>query len=65
MKKDKYFIENKNSEYISKVTRKCKCGHCVQIFSRYRREICSNCGNIVFLSEKDRLKFYLKRRGIL
>lgn len=65
MKKDKYYIENKNTDYISLVSRKCKCGHVVQIYSRYRREICSNCGNIVFLTNKDKLKYYMKRRGII
>lgn len=51
-----------NDEFASLMTRKCKCGHSVTIYSRYRREICSNCGRFVFLTKKDEFEYRMKRR---
>lgn len=54
-----------NDDYTSIVTRKCKCGHSVAIYNRFRREICSQCGRMVFLTDKDKFKYKMKRRGII
>ena len=53
-----------DDEYISKVTIKCRCGHSVSIYNRFRREICSYCGRMVFLTKKDEFKYKLKRKGV-
>ena len=50
-----------DSEYTSLLTVKCRCGHSVTIYNRYKREICSHCGRVVFLTKKDEYKFYLER----
>ena len=42
-------------------TVKCKCGHSVTIYNRYRREICSFCGRNVFLTKKDEYKFIINK----
>lgn len=51
-------------EYTSLLTRQCKCGHSVTIYSRFRREICSNCGRYVYLTKKDEFKHRLQRKMI-
>lgn len=51
-----------NDEFQSLMTRKCKCGHSVTIYSRHRREICSNCGAYVFLTKKDEFEFKLRKK---
>ena len=48
-------------EYISQMTVKCKCGHSVTIFNRYRRAICSFCGRNVFLTKKDEYRYKLNK----
>ena len=53
-----------DEEYLSLITRKCKCGHSVSIKNRHRREICSNCGRFVFLTKKDEFEYRLKRKLI-
>ena len=50
-----------DDEYLAQITRRCKCGHSVQITNRHRREICSNCGRYVFLTKEDEFKFRMKR----
>ena len=40
-----------NDEYTSLVSRTCKCGHVVNIYNRFGREICSYCGRNVFLTK--------------
>lgn len=50
-----------DSEYTSLVTVKCRCGHSVTIYNRYRRDVCSHCGRIVFLTKKDEYLYKLKR----
>ena len=65
MSSHKTFEHNKNhrydSEYTSLVTVKCKCGHSVTIYNRYRRQLCSHCGRVVFLTKKDEFNYKLKR----
>lgn len=51
-----------NDEYTSLVSRVCKCGHVVNIYNRFRREICSHCGRYVFLTKKDEFLFMMKRK---
>ena len=41
-----------NDEYTSLVTRYCVCGHAVNIYNRFGREICRWCGRNVFLTKK-------------
>nr|DAM30811.1 MAG TPA: 30S ribosomal protein S27 [Caudoviricetes sp.] len=53
-----------DDDYISMVTVKCRCGHSVSIYNRFRREICSYCGRMVFLTKKDEFKYKLKRKGV-
>lgn len=61
----KYFHKERySSEYHSMITRKCKCGHSIQIFKKEGYEVCSFCGRMVFLTDKHKLKYYLKRRNI-
>ena len=65
---DKYFDIDRmkpvrhNDEYTSLLKRKCKCGHTVTIYSRHRREICSHCGNYVYLTPKDEFLHQMKRK---
>lgn len=61
---DNHLMYRYNDEYISMCTVKCKCGHSVTIYNRHRREICSNCGRIVFLTKKDEFNYKLKRKLI-
>lgn len=51
-----------NDEYTSLVSRTCKCGHVINIYNRYRREICSYCGALVFLTPKDEFMYKMKRK---
>lgn len=61
----KYFKrERYNTEYVSLMTRKCKCGHSIQIFKKEGYELCSYCGKMVFLSDKHKFKYKMKRRNI-
>lgn len=48
-------------EFIAQVSVKCKCGHVVQIVSRRRREYCSWCGTLNFLTKKDEFKYKLMK----
>lgn len=49
-------------EYTTLLKRKCKCGHVVTIYSRYRREICKWCGRYVYLTPKDEFLHKIKRK---
>lgn len=51
-----------NDEYTSLVSRTCKCGHVVNIYNRFGREICSYCGRNVFLTKKHEFKYQMQRR---
>ena len=42
----------------------CKCGHSILVYKRERREVCSNCGRMVFLTKKDEFMYKMKRRVI-
>lgn len=53
-----------NDEYTSLVSRTCKCGHVLNIYNRYRREICSYCGAMVFLTPKDEFMYKMKRKCV-
>lgn len=53
-----------NEKYRELITRKCKCGHSVNIFRKEGYEICSFCGKLVFLSKKHEFKYNMKRRNI-
>lgn len=59
------FIEVHDFNYTTLVSRKCKCGHSVPIYSRHRREICKWCGRMVFLDKKDEFKYNMKRMGVI
>ncbi len=61
---DGHLMFKYDDEYLSLITRKCKCGHSVAVKSRYRREICSNCGRYVFLTKEDEFKYRMKRKLI-
>lgn len=54
-------IHRYDPEYIALMTVKCKCGHSVTIYNRFRREICSFCGRNVFLTDKDKFKFIINK----
>ena len=51
-------------DYTSQVTRKCKCGHSVTIYSRFRRNICTNCGRFVYLTKKDEFIHRMQRKMV-
>ena len=55
-------IYHYDTEYTSLVTAKCKCGHSVTIYNRYRRDTCSHCGRMVFLTKKDEFKYLMERK---
>ena len=61
--KDRYI--NIDSEYTALVSRKCKCGHTLNIYNRYRREICPNCGRMVFLDKKKQNSTLELKEGML
>ena len=61
---DNHLMFKHGDEYTSLLTRKCKCGHSVTIYSRFRREICSNCGRYVYLSKRDEFKHRMQRKMI-
>lgn len=50
-----------DDEYTSLCTAKCTCGHSVTIYNRFRREYCSYCGKLVFLTKKDEYLYKMKR----
>lgn len=50
-----------DDKYTSLVTVKCKCGHSVTIYNRQRRNFCSVCGRMVFLTKKDEFDYKMKR----
>ena len=61
----RYFRKDSYSdEYRSIMTKKCKCGHSIQIFKREGYDICSYCGRMVFISDKHKFKYNMKRRNI-
>ena len=51
---------------VSKIKRKCECGHVIAITNKYKRVICSICGNYVYLNRADefrnKLQEQLKRK---
>lgn len=53
-----------DEEYTSMCSRKCKCGHTVTIYNRFKREICSYCGRYVFLDKKTEFDYRVKRKVI-
>lgn len=61
---DNHLMYRYDDEYISLMTRKCKCGHSVTIYNRKRREICSNCGRYVYLTDRDEFKHKLQRKMV-
>ena len=61
---DRHPMHRYNEEYASLMTRKCKCGHSVTIYNRFRREICSNCGRYVYLTKRDEFKHNMQRKMI-
>jgi ribosomal protein S27AE len=40
---------------------KCRCGHSVEITNKYKRLICSWCGEMVYLNKKDEFKEKIKK----
>ena len=62
---DPYSINYHDPEYTSLVSKKCKCGHTLNIYNRHRREICNWCGRIVFLRKKDEFIYNMKRKGVI
>lgn len=58
-------LELHDPNYTSLVSVKCKCGHTVSIYNRYKREICTWCGRLVFLTKKDEFYYNLKRKGVI
>lgn len=62
---NKKFITYYDSNYTSLVSRKCKCGHTVTIYNRYRRQTCRWCGRMVFLTKKDEFNYNMKRMGVI
>lgn len=57
----KYF-NKKQSDYISLISRKCKCGHTITFETRAKNKKCSYCGNLVFWDKKSEYDFKIKRR---
>ena len=51
----------KKSEYYTKITVKCKCGHSIQFRSRSDRIVCSYCGNVNFRNKKCEYDYKIKR----
>lgn len=61
----KFFHKERYSdEYHAILTRKCLCGHSIQIFKKEGYEVCSYCGRMVFLTDKHKFKYNMKRRNI-
>lgn len=42
----------KQADYYSKITKKCKCGHSVVMPVFVDKKICSYCGNLIFKDKK-------------
>jgi hypothetical protein len=61
MKKYNYKKIKDYSEYISKITKYCKCGHSIQFRTQIPYVVCNYCGNIVFANKKSEYDFKIKR----
>ena len=55
------------SEVLEPYKTKCDCGHVIIITNKYKRKICSWCGNMVYLHEEDKKRndFKLEMRRLL
>lgn len=45
---------------LEKITRKCKCGHSVEIY--HEKRICTHCGKYVFKNKEDEFKYRLNEK---
>lgn len=59
-----YKYDKKHSEYITQITRYCKCGHSVQFRNLIPYVNCSYCGRLIFRNKKCEYDFKIKRRFI-
>ena len=51
-----------NEKFFNEHTVYCTCGHAINITNRYRREICSFCGKVNYLTKKDEYMYTMKRK---
>ena len=47
---------------IQRYTATCKCGHRIRLTNKYKRGICQNCGNMVYLYKEDEKKNEFKNK---
>ena len=64
MEKDKkYFFKEKLSEEKKQYKRKCKhCGWDNEVINRYNKTICKNCGNYVFIDDKEEFIYRMREK---
>lgn len=60
----KYEEDTIRFNQISKLLRKCKCGHTFLISPKKSKDICSWCGRTVYRNNTEEFKTKLKRLGI-
>lgn len=61
MRLNKYKLD-KYSEYLSSITRYCKCGHSVQFKTGIPYVICTYCGRLIFRDKRSEYNYKIKRR---